>query len=285
MSVNSRTNPILISILLSILFPGLGQMYAGKGRKAIVFAAATILLYILLTQFFMASFIGVLVFLVLYIAFRIWVLVDAILSCSREKIEKKYNRWYIVVLVSAVFFIIQVFIPVEVILELSRYRTFVMPSVSMLNTIQPGDRFVIDTGFYKTRKPSRGDVIMIRDDLLISEFNKYPFFIKRCVALEGDTVEIKDNILYINDRKVTEPYAFFDTSITDSFTDLEENLDQVENYKQTIVPDNCYFLLGDNRYNSKDSRATGADSMRFLAGKALYIFFSSDPKRIGKQIE
>jgi signal peptidase I len=110
---------------------------------------------------------------------------------------------------------------------------------------------------------------------------------KRIVGMPGETIEIRNSEVFINGKKIDEPYVQFLRPSTDGrFTDGTFNGDSVV---PTVIPDDAYFLLGDNRDNSLDSRFMGPVQRQQLLGKARTIYFSSDPEthkprwnRIGK---
>ena len=111
-----------------------------------------------------------------------------------------------------------------------------IPSGSMENTIMTGDRVVGNRLSYLTKDPERYDVIIF----------KYPddesqLFIKRIIGLPGETVEIRDGHIYIDGS--SEPLE-----------DVETKEYMVGNYGPYTVPDGCYFVMGDNRNDSMDSR-------------------------------
>ena len=111
-----------------------------------------------------------------------------------------------------------------------------IPSPSMVNTIMPGDRIFGNRLAYVLGDPQRFDIVIFRypDD-------ESQLFIKRIIGLPGETVEIIDGKVYIDGSE---------TPLDDSFTPETPT----GNYGPYTVPENCYFMLGDNRNNSKDSR-------------------------------
>lgn len=126
--------------------------------------------------------------------------------------------------------------------------------ISMEPTLQSEDKSMM----FKTVKPKVGDVIFVESgDIKI---------IKRLIAIEGDTVEIKDNELYVNDKKVNEPY-------------IKEKMDTRDIEKFTLKEDEL-FVLGDNRNNSSDSREYGVYTMDDYLGKSLFYIRGYKIKKV-----
>ncbi len=111
-----------------------------------------------------------------------------------------------------------------------------VPTGSMENTIMPGDRIIALRLTYYVSSPERGDIVVFRypDDESV-------LYVKRVIGLPGETVEVKDGEVYINNS---------DTPLDDSFV-KEQPLGDFGPYE---VPEDCYFMMGDNRNNSQDSR-------------------------------
>lgn len=116
-----------------------------------------------------------------------------------------------------------------------------IPSESMENTIMTGDQIIGNRLAYKFNDPQRYDIVIFR-----YPDNKSEYFIKRIIGLPGETVAIRDGKVYIDGS---------DTPLDDSFCP-ETPLSRVAEGESEIyqVPEGCYFMLGDNRNVSKDSR-------------------------------
>lgn len=132
-----------------------------------------------------------------------------------------------------------------------------IPSESMENTIMTGDRIFGNRLAYIAKDPERFDIVIFKfpDD-------ESQLFIKRIIGLPGETVEIRDGKVYINGS---------DTPLDDSFTPETP----VGDYGPYEVPEGCYFMLGDNRNYSKDSRFwqnTYVEKDKIL-GKAVLKYF------------
>lgn len=166
-------------------------------------------------------------------------------------------------------------------------QAFRIPTESMKATLLRGDFLLVNKFIYgsqipftdirlpKVRGPKRGDVIVFKHP---TENKDY---IKRCVGLPGDKIELKNDVLYVNDQPVDEPYKLLETSY----------VGHRSNFGPVKVPPGNLFMMGDNRHNSSDSRVWGMLPMKYLKGKAMVIYFSWNfdkhfPrfKRIGKLI-
>ena len=132
-----------------------------------------------------------------------------------------------------------------------------VPSESMENTIMTGDRFFGNRLAYLFDDPERFDIVVF----------KYPddesqLFVKRVIGLPGETVEIKDGKVYINGSQ---------TPLEDSFTPETPTGD----YGPYVVPEGSYFMLGDNRNHSGDSRFWKQPYVEKekIVGKAIFRYF------------
>ncbi len=132
-------------------------------------------------------------------------------------------------------------------------QAFQVEQYSMEPTLLPRDRVLVDKLFYKLRPLRRGDVIVLRYPL-----NPQRNYIKRIVGLPGDKLQITDGKLYVNDRRMSEPYI---------------NGMAQGSYGPFTVPEKSVFVMGDNRNNSEDSRAFGALKKEFVIGQALLIYW------------
>lgn len=137
---------------------------------------------------------------------------------------------------------------------------FFIPSGSMEPTLMIGDRIIVSKVTYHLREPQPGDIMVFKFPLDPSRN-----FVKRLIAVGGDTIEIKDSVLYINNEPVQEDY-------------LPKGL-KFEDFGPRTVPENHYFMMGDNRNNSDDSRVWGFLNKDLIVGKAEVIYWPLD--RIG----
>jgi signal peptidase I len=143
-------------------------------------------------------------------------------------------------------------------------------------TVSKVERAILPIGTLK-----RGEVIVF----------KYPVeperdFIKRIIGLPGETVEVKEKKVYINGKALDEPYVhFLQPPTTNSEFHEVSSFDVRERYGPVTVPPNQYFVMGDNRDNSQDSRYWGFLPRENVKGKALVIYWSYEAGREDYQDE
>ena len=145
--------------------------------------------------------------------------------------------------------------------------TFVKPTLvkgeSMYPTIQEHDYLIINCVSYMGKSPSYGDIIVFETDMKTDD-GKDKDLIKRIIGLPGDTIEVKDGIVYRNGEALVEPY------INGEYTpgDVDE----------TVVPENHVFVLGDNRPNSLDSRSEEVGTVAYedIVGCVMVRLFPFD---------
>jgi signal peptidase I len=131
---------------------------------------------------------------------------------------------------------------------------------SMDPNFQDGEFLLTDKVTYRFRSPQRGDVIVFKAPLAEGEE-----YIKRIIGLPGETVSIRNNEIYINDKAIKEKYIgpFI---VTDGNAFLPEGA-------TVTVPAESYFVLGDNRSHSSDSRAWGFVPKKDINGRAWFIYY------------
>ena len=136
-------------------------------------------------------------------------------------------------------------------------RIVVVSGPSMMNTLIDGDYLlVVGKPFYNT--PQAGDIIVVSKD----NYKSGEPIIKRVIATEGQTVEIRDNAVYVDGVQLNVPYISSQTNAP------------YGNQFSCVVQKGCVFVMGDNRAVSKDSRSTeiGQIDCREIVGKAVFLF-------------
>ncbi|MEM7714342.1 MAG: signal peptidase I [Cyanobacteria bacterium P01_A01_bin.68] len=150
-------------------------------------------------------------------------------------------------------------------------RTFIaepryIPSDSMLPTLETGDRLVIEKISYRFTSPKFGDIVVFQPppELQRRGYSQDQAFIKRIIGTPGDTLKIDDGKVYLNGNILQEDY-------------IKEP--PLQAFQLVRVPPNQYFMMGDNRNDSNDSRYWGFLPKKNMIGKAIFRFWP--PGRIG----
>ena len=161
-------------------------------------------------------------------------------------------------------------------------QAFRIPSGSMENTLLVGDFLLANKFIYGARIPFT-DIRLPAwrspdpGDIVIFQYPRDPSrdFIKRIVAGPGQKVEIKDKILYVDDKRAIDPSkAKYIDSVILKRRSVANTRD---NYGPKIVPEDCYFVMGDNRDSSEDSRYWGFLKRDLIRGKAFVLYWSWAP--------
>jgi|SRR5436190_10729419 len=161
------------------------------------------------------------------------------------------------------------------------FQAFKIPTGSMEDNLKIGDHIIVNKFIYgpatagwkrvfALRDPKRGDIIVFR----------YPLqpdtdFVKRVIGMPGDTIEIKDKIVYVNGKATVEPYVIHvDPTIFPKQPSLPEPYHSRDQFGPITVPDGQYFAMGDNRDRSSDSRYWGFVPRGMIKGRAFMVYWS-----------
>ena len=121
--------------------------------------------------------------------------------------------------------------------------------MSMAPTLEDQDRLIVNKAIYRIFEPRRGDIVM-----LYYPVNPDKSFVKRVIAEEGDQVRIQDGRVYVND-----------VPMADDFVPPEYR--SHDDFGPTVIPDGYYFVMGDHRNNSSDSRHWGMVPKKYIIGR------------------
>ena len=157
-------------------------------------------------------------------------------------------------------------------------QAFKIPSGSMIPTLEIGDHILVNKLSYGLRipfleryllqygDPERGDVVVF-----IYPEDRSKDFIKRVIAVGGDTVELRNKKIFINGKQIEDPHGHFA-----GYDPLAGGVGSGDDYGPKTVPENRIFVMGDNRDRSYDSRFWGFVDLNDVRGKAFLIYWSWD---------
>ncbi|MCX7927956.1 MAG: signal peptidase I [Candidatus Omnitrophica bacterium] len=188
---------------------------------------------------------------------------------NKNKIKAVIKEWVesiVVALILALF--IRTFI----------IQAFKIPTGSMRNTLLEGDAILVNKFIYGAkvpftnfrlpalRQPKRGDIIVF-----VAPSDPKKDFIKRLVAQGGETVEIRNGSIYVNEQELTDPV--FRKNYYYNCRDIDSFCKYGKRNQKILVPENSYFVLGDNSGSSQDSRYWGFVPYQNIVGKAILIYW------------
>ncbi len=259
------------AFLFTLLGAGFGYLYVGNLRCALLSFALQFLIMCgaLATGMLdepkgLYLTIAALIMLVLFAAIHSMRIARRIGSSNL----KWYQRWYYYF---AILMIHAFFYP-----DLhDSYAMFRVPSESSMPAIIPGDYIMVSKLAYGESDPHRGDLVVYVNPDPIELQGRGVRIVKRIVGVAGDSIEVKGLEVFINGKKLEEPYARY----------LEGGLSA--DVGPLTVPANSYFMLGDNRDRSRDSRHYKSHfvNKHLIVGKVLYIYWSFPHfERTGKKL-
>jgi len=161
-----------------------------------------------------------------------------------KKEKKKEIFTYIIILVVVILIKSYVVTPIRV------------NGTSMSSTLENGEIMILNETKYYFNDVKRFDIVVVKQGK--------SKLIKRVIGLPGDTLKFENNILYINGEIVEEPYLREET--------LDFSLAKF-NYDNDVIPDKCYFVMGDNRDDSLDSRYFGCIEKKDILGSAKLVVY------------
>jgi len=271
----------LIAVMLSFIFGGLGQIYAGRIIRGILFFCIPFIIVIPGFLYYAVNpnsriniYLLGCAFIILF-AYGIFVIIDAYRCAKAYNVKNNLIRSITagkrVLIILGILFIMFIFNPSDIIAwPLARYiksnvmEAYKIPSGTMTPALMVGDRIFADKGIYKKTEPKRGDVV-----IFTSPFDPKINFVKRIAGLPGETIEIKDGKVIMNGIAITEPEAF-------KRIYYYNRGDYAKVGQPVKIPSDSYFVLGDNSANSKDSRYFGLIPRKSLRGKAYKIIYPFD---------
>ncbi len=264
--MNKKRNKYL-AFFLTIITPGLGHLYNGQFKSAIIIPLVYILItFIVISIPIARTFNGLVIFLFFVIVFF---LTFAVISFKRansliQYTLKSYNRVSIYILWPLIFWGSDFIITPS-----NSLSAFSIPTIGMENTLKVNDMIFVDLEFYNNNEVKRDDIVIIKDP------ESDNLLIKRVIGLSDEKIALRNGKIYINDEYYQENNP---NIIIDSLTNYS-------NYEEIIIPSDHFFVMGDYREQSKDSRIFGTIPIEYIRGTPLYIYYSETYSRIGKKLK
>lgn len=141
------------------------------------------------------------------------------------------------------------------------FAPFIVEGESMETTLHNEEKLVVNKAIYYLKEPARGDIIVFHAEAKRD-------YIKRVIGVAGDTVEVKNDTLYINGKQVDEPYLANKREEA-----KQQGIPLTDDFGPVKVPEGQIFVMGDNRLNSRDSRAIGPVDISTVVGRAEFVFW------------
>ena len=164
-------------------------------------------------------------------------------------------------------------------------QAFKIPTGSMENNLLIGDHLLVNKFIFGPTPLAIGRATLPvrpirRGDIVVFKYPEEPDrdFIKRVIGLPGETIELKNKKVHVNGQPLDEQYVHFLTPPSSEFQEVT-SADLRENYRPSVVPADSFFVMGDNRDNSQDSRYWGFLPRKNIKGKALLIYWSYESGR------
>ena len=250
---------------MSMLMPGLGHISCGKIKRGIILYLILQILSVavLIISFKLPQPYNIALIAIALVSVYLFIIIDSIVIAKNPNntLKLKPLIGYSIIVGILIMNSYAIAPALRSAVKNNIIETFHIPSGAMIPTLLIGDYILVDKIVYKKNAPQRGDIIILK-------YPKEPqrIFIKRIIALGGDEIEIINKKVYINDNYLDEPFIIH--------SDPETNQPPRDDFGPFIVPENSYFVMGDNRDQSFDSRFWGVINRKDIKGKAINLYFS-----------
>jgi signal peptidase I len=276
------------ALLLSIV-PGLGQIYNGQLKKGLVFLTIDLLVPIAfgLTGL-LNNLNGLATLLAFSLSFIIYRMTDGFVQAKKliDYELKLYNKWYVYLSFVIVLGIVRTFLDLP---TSTGIQTFKIPTPSMNPTMQPDDRVVASLNYYEYNQIQQGDIVVFNSP----QGGIWTF---RVIGMPNDSIEIKEGKVYVNNQvnelTPTGEYILDDQEVVQYQEQLNPTkaiktlrykkiiMTDTQTFDKIRVPENEYFLMGDNRDNAFDSRFLGTIKKDDILGRVIYSYWGNTSDRI-----
>ena len=268
----------LVASALSFLAPGVGQAFNTDWKGTALWGIATpVLIFISSPARLSATFPGLL------ICFALQLLISASSARSAFRYATGHARtngsrrklWLKSVGAAALTSIL-IAAPDYAAISSTTVRFYKITGGSMVPTIGVGDRLAVDVRYYDHHAPQRGDVVFLKLPNGLSP-------VKRIAALGGDVVEGKEGRVFVNGKPFDDRHRVEAREVQR----MSESWKRIMEFGPVTVPSGEFFVLGDNRGHSWDSRSPdfGPVDRTDIRGRVLYVYWSDNLSRMGKRVE
>jgi len=276
------------ALLLSII-PGLGQIYNGQLKKGLVFLTIDLLVPIAFGLTGILNNLSGLVTLVVFsLSFIIYRMTDGFVQAKKliDYELKSYNKWYVYLSFVIALAIVRTFLDLP---TSTGIQTFKIPTPSMTPTMQPGDRVVASLNYYDNNIIQQGDIVVFNSP----QGGIWTF---RVIGMPNDSIEVREGKVYVNNQldelTTTGEYVLDDQEVIQYQEHLSPTktiktlrykkikMTDTQTFDKIRVPENEYFLMGDNRDNAFDSRFLGTIKRDDILGRVIYSYWSNTSDRI-----
>ena len=266
-----------LAALLALIMPGLGHLYLGLPvSAAVIWVVALVLANLLITIIIFSGWGWLALFLsgLVVAGFIVGQIAHAALRARRLQFRRVAVPWYALAVVAVAW----LWFGVGLVPIYGNYRSYRITVSSMEKTLMMGDYIMADLNAYRTADVKRGDVV-----IFVFPLDLETRYVKRCIGLPGDTIEVIDKVVYVNGQEEQAPSTLYyaDSLTRPRRTDGSNSRD---NFGPYVVPAGQYFVLGDSRDNSSDSRFWGTVPGENIFGKVIRIHWSNDLSRVGKRV-
>jgi len=274
-----------IAAILSLIMPGLGQVYNGMLARGLIFmflcGISSVVGLLILSHPTASSWTLGCAAGLAQVAIWIAGAIDSYrcaLRCKADYELKDYNRWYVYVLLLVMGTGSLLSYALNVRNQL--IQPFRIPGAHMYPTISPRDRLIAIKNAYRDADPQRGDIVLLADPE-----NRHWFWIKRIIAIPGDTVAVKEGNVYVNGVQLslqlvgpgvvsgTTGQIFYESNNGAKYRIFISRDHPVPDFPEITVPKNECFVMRDNRNGALESQYDGPIPIVGIFGKFVYRYW------------
>ncbi len=238
-------------------------MYAGRLRRGLLLWIGGHILALLffLTIPFTSGPLGIFTGALFYVGYSLFLIVDAyrVAAQQRATLLRPYQRWWTYLLAYVIAVVTNNAIAYAIRDNIT--EAFVVPTRAMSPTVLPGDRLLADKLWSRPSNLRHDDVVVFS-----SRGPNSALWVMRVVGLPGDRIEIRNEKVFLNDEERADPHGFLDPELAP--------VPELSNYGPSTIAAGEFFVLGDNRRRSNDSRTLGPIPFSSFHSRAMLIYFS-----------